>query len=218
MEEDKAGWLVPQEKYLLAGIHIGTRIKTADMKRFIYKVRQDGLNILDVKQIDERIRLAAGILGRYDPKDVLVIASRFYAANVAKKFGEVLSVPVIAGRVVPGTLTNREIKQFREPKIILLADPKAERSALYEAAKLNIPVIALCDTDNETKYVDFIIPANNKGRKSLALVFYLLARELAKKWGLIKEESEFSHTLAEFEEAASFRKVSNVVSVKPTVK
>ena len=59
--------LVAEDIYLTSGVHIGTQQKSADMKDFIYKVRQDGLYVLDVKKTDERIRAAASFLSRYDP-------------------------------------------------------------------------------------------------------------------------------------------------------
>jgi len=216
VEEKNVGLLVSQEKYLASGIHIGTRVKTSDMKEFIYKTRKDGLNILDLKKIDERLRTAANLLKRYNPEDIMIVASRFYSANAAKKFAALTGVRLKAGRVIPGTFTNVAISEYSEPKILIICDPKGERSALLEAAKMNIPVIALCDTDNETKFVDLIVPCNNKGRKSLALIFYLLTRELLVGWGKIKSYDEFQSTVQDFEEFSE-EKEKDVVSVKPTI-
>ncbi len=216
MEESKTGLLVPQEKYLASGIHIGTRVRTSDMREFIFKTRQDGLNILDLKKIDERLRMAANLLKRYKPEDIMIVASRFYSANAAKKFAAITGVRLKAGRVIPGTFTNVAIDEFTEPKILFICDPKGERSALLEAAKMNIPVIALCDTDNETKFVDLVVPCNNKGRKSLALIFYLLTRELLMGWGRIKSYDEYNYTVQDFEELVE-KGEKDVVSVKPSV-
>lgn len=192
--------LVPQEKYLEAGIHIGTKLKTSDMIQYIYKARQDKLYVLDLKKTDEKIRLAARFVSRYKPEDVMVVASRTYASNASKAFCKTTGCKQLAGRFVPGILTNPARDNFVEPKLILVSDPKGERQAVRESAKSGIPVIALCDTDNTTKFIDLIVPCNNKGKKSLALVFYLLAREVLKARGDIQTDADFKVSLQEFEE------------------
>ena len=192
--------LVQQEKYLEAGIHIGTKIKTPDMNQFIYKARQDKLFVLDLKKVDDRLRFAAKLISRYDSSTILVVASRAYAANAASKFASLVGCKVIAGRFVPGIFTNPARPNFCEPKLLFVCDPKGERQGILEASHVGVPVIALCDTDNSTKFVDWIIPCNNKGKKSLALIFYLLTREVMKVRGLIASNEEFKIPLEEFEE------------------
>lgn len=198
-EETKSSMLLPQDRYLEAGVHIGTRFKTIDMKPFIFKRRDDGLFILDLRKIDERIRLAAKILSKHKAEDVLVVASRLYSANAAGKFAALTGVDIIKGRFIPGTMTNIKLPVFKEPKIMLVCDPKGEAEAVREAAKMGIPVIALCDSDNSTAFVDWVVPTNNKGRKSLALVFYLLARELMMGQGKISSYDQFSYRMDYFE-------------------
>ncbi|MEW6329355.1 MAG: 30S ribosomal protein S2 [Candidatus Micrarchaeota archaeon] len=195
--------LVQQEKYLEAGIHIGTKIKTPDMNNFIYKARQDKLYVLDLKKVDDRLRFAAKLVSRYDPPSLLVVASRAYAANAASKFASLIGCKIIMGRFIPGVFTNPARPDFTEPKLLFVCDPKGERQAIREAAHVGVPVIALCDTDNSTKFVDWIIPCNNKGKKSLALIFYLLTRETMKARGLIASNEEFKIPLEEFEEMAA---------------
>jgi small subunit ribosomal protein S2 len=199
VEEEKSSYLIPQEKYLETGIHIGTRFKTSDMKKFVFKMRDDGLYILDLRKIDERVREAAKIIGKYKPEEVLVVASRLYSGNAAEKFSKLTGVGILRGRFVPGTMTNVNLPNFREPKLLIVCDPKGEWEAIREAAMTGVPVVALCDTDNNTAFVDWIVPANNKGRRSLAVVFYLLTRELMMSQGKIKSYSEFEPRMDYFE-------------------
>ncbi len=196
---DKTGLPVSQDMFLEAGVHIGTRIKTNDMKQFIFKKRDDGLYILDLMKTAERIMAATKLLSKYPPNDILVVASRVYSGNAAQKFSKLTGIPVLQGRFVPGTTTNLSSKKFQEPKLIFVCDPKGEREAIMESAKNGVPVIALCDTDNETKFVDLVIPINNKGRRSLALLFYIMAREILLSQGVIKSYKEFTYDVSFFE-------------------
>jgi small subunit ribosomal protein S2 len=191
--------LIAQEKYLESGIHIGTKLKTPDMKQYIYKARQDKLFVLDLKRVDERIRNAAVIISKYEPSGVFVVASRTYAALAASKFAMITGANVKQGRFIPGNMTNPARPDFFEPKLIIVCDPKNERQAIREAAGNGVPVISLCDTDNSTRFIDWVIPCNNKGKKSLALIFFLLAREVSKARGLVASDAEFGHTLEEFD-------------------
>jgi len=191
--------LIDQTEYLEAGIHIGTKVKTPGMKKFIYKVREDGLYLLNLKTTDDRIRLAAKMLAAYDPKEIVVTASRLYAIAAASKFAEIIKAKFIEGRVMPGIFTNPYREDFMEPSIIFINDTRNERQAIREAKKTNIPVVALCDTDNWVKFVDLIVPCNNKGRRSLALIYYLIAREFLKAKGIIKSNEEFNYKISDFE-------------------
>lgn len=195
------GMVVKQEAYLESGIHIGTKLRTYDMRPYIFKRRDDGLFILDLRKTDERLLKAAKMLAKYAPGDVLVVASRTYSSNPAMKFSTLTGIQVVAGRFAPGTMTNLEFTHFREPKLILVCDPKGEREAILESAKNGIPLIALCDSDNETKFIDLVIPCNNKGKRALALIFYILARELLLTQGKIDSYENFGHDVAYFEQA-----------------
>jgi small subunit ribosomal protein S2 len=198
--DEKAKLLVRQETYLEAGIHIGTKIRTHDMKRFIFKRRDDDLFVLDLRKIDERLLYAAKMLSKYNPEEILVVASRMYSSNAAAKFSQLTGIPLIKGRFVPGTMTNLSSSGFREPKIVFVCDPKGEREAIVESAKNGVPLISLCDTDNETRFIDLVVPANNKGKKSLALVFYILAREYLVSKGVIQGYSDFKYDVNYFEQ------------------
>jgi len=191
--------LIDQSTYLEAGVHIGTKVKTPGIKKFIYKIREDGLYLLDLPEIDRRIRLAAKMLAKYDEKEIVVTASRIYAIAAASKFAEITKTRVLQGRIMPGVFTNPNRDDFIEPAIVLVSDTRNEKQAVKEASKTNIPVIALCDTDNWIKFVDLIIPCNNKGRRSLAVVYYLLARELLKEKSIIKSNEEFNYKISDFE-------------------
>lgn len=195
----ETGLLVAEDIYLTSGVHIGTQQKSADMKPFIYKVRSDGLYVLDIKKTDTRIRQAAKFLSRYDPRGVLVVAARQYGQKPARIFAKAIGAHVFAGRFVPGTLTNPGLKQYIEPDVILVTDPAADQQALREAVNVGIPIVALCDANNETRNVDFVIPTNNKGRRALATVYWLLTREVQKEKGQIKSDEEFTQTIDDFE-------------------
>jgi small subunit ribosomal protein S2 len=197
--ETEPTMMVTEEVYMTSGVHIGTRQKTADIKEFIYKVRNDGLYIIDVKKTDERIKATAKFLAKYDPSKILVVSVRQYGQKPARKLGEITGIQVLDGRFQPGTLTNPNAKTFLEPEIILLTDPLADIQALHEAKNIGIPVIALCDTNNETKYIDYVIPTNNKGRRALALIYWLLARAILREQGKISSDEEFTTTVEDFE-------------------
>ena len=193
------GLLVPEDLYLTSGVHIGTQQKSADMRPFIFKVRNDGLYVLDIKSTDNRIRTAAAFLGRFEPERVLIVCQRQYGQKPARTFATTVGARSIVGRFVPGTLTNPNLPNFYEPDVIVVTDPSADQQALREAVNIGIPVIALCDANNELKFVDLAIPANNKGRRSLALVYWLLAREVLKAKNVITKDDEFKLELEEFE-------------------
>ena len=125
--------LVPEETYMTSGVHIGTRQKTSDIKEFIYKVRNDGLYIIDVKKTDERIKAAAQFLSKYDPSKVLVVSVRQYGQKPIRKMSDHTGIRILDGRFRPGTLTNPNSKDFFEPEIIILTDPLADIQALHEA-------------------------------------------------------------------------------------
>lgn len=191
--------LANQNDYLEAGIHIATKVKSPGMKKFIYRIREDGLYLLDLKTIDSRIRVAAGMIARYGPKEVVITASRIYAIVAAQKFAEIIEANFIKGRVTPGIFTNPNRQDFMEPKLIFISDSRNEKQAIKEASKVNMPIVALSDTDNSTKFIDMVIPSNNRGRRSLAFIYFLLAREVLKARGSIKADDEFKYNVSDFE-------------------
>jgi small subunit ribosomal protein S2 len=191
--------LVPEENYLTSGVHIGTQQKSADMKGFIFKVRNDGLYVLDVKKTDERIKVAAKFLAQFEPGKILVVSTRQYGQKPAKVFARAIGTKVFAGRFVPGTMTNPNLPQFVEPDVLLATDPAADEQSLREALNIGIPIAALCDANNETRNVDIVIPTNNKGRRALAMIYWLLAREILKARGTILGNEDYRLTIEDFE-------------------
>lgn len=190
--------LLSRQKYLAAGVHIGMKSKTKDMKKFIYRVREDGLAVLNLSLLDERIRVVAKFLAKANR--ILVVGRKENAWQPIKKFAEVVGCDYVIGRFMPGTLTNPNYEKFLEPDVILLTDPLSDRQALREAVKVRIPIIAICDTFNETRNIDIVIPSNNKGKKALATVYWLLAREVLKERKKIKKSEDFKYTIEDFSE------------------
>ncbi len=214
---EKAGLPLKQEVFLEAGVHIGTKIRTNDMREYIFKRRDDGLYILDLRKSAERLMDAAKLIARYKPEEVVVVASRIYSSSPASKFAEITGASIVKGRFVPGTMTNMNVAGFMEPKLIMVCDPKGEHEAVLESAKNGVPVIGLCDTDNDTTFIDLVIPINNKGKKALALIFYILSREVLMIQGKIKDYSEFQHGIEYFEQLVVEEKKSEPETVEEAV-
>lgn len=188
---------MPYEEYLSAGMHIGTKQQTKSMKKFIYKVREDGLAILDLQTIENKIKLAAKFLSRFSR--IMAVSRKSVAWKPILKFAEVVGGKAVTGRFLPGTVTNPNFPGYYEPEALIITDPAIDTQAVQEGIKMRIPIIALCDTSNETSSIDLVIPVNNKGRKSLSMVYWLLAREILKNRGVIKEDSEFKFKPEDFE-------------------
>jgi small subunit ribosomal protein S2 len=181
--------LVPLDVYEQHAVHIGTNQKSADMKQFLDTIRQDGagLHLIDVHQTDARIRTVVKFLSRYESERILVVSARQYGQRPARKFAESIGAMRIVGRFIPGTLTNPKLRTYIEPDVILVTDPAADSQALSEAVKTGLPVVGICDANNRLRNVDLALPANNKGRRSLALVYWLLAREMLKIRGAVSD-------------------------------
>jgi len=191
--------LLPRDTLLSAGIHIGTRMKTRDMEPFIYRVRPDGLFVLDVKKTDDRIRVAGKFLARYEPSKVAVAATRLYAHEPVKKFCQLTGSMPLIGRFIPGMLSNPLYPNRVDPEVIVVSDPRADAQAVKEASAVGIPIVALCSTDNEFSGVDLVIPTNNKGRRALAVIFWLLARQIQRERGELTADQAPRFTIEDFE-------------------
>jgi small subunit ribosomal protein S2 len=191
--------LLPRDALLSAGIHIGTRMKTLDMEQFIYRVRPDGLFVLDVKKTDDRIRIAAKFLARFEAAKIAATSTRMYAQDPVKKFCEITGAIPVIGRFIPGLLSNPLYPNRIEPEVLVVSDPKADAQAVKEAASVGVPVVALCSTDNEFTGVDLVIPTNNKGRRALAVIYWLLARQILRERGELDQDKDLPLTIDDFE-------------------
>lgn len=187
----KENLLISREEYLSSGCHIGLAYKTKNIKRFIYKVRPNGLAVLNLSILDERIRYAANMLAKM--KKILVVSRKEGGHKSVKAFANATGSVAMTGRFMPGSLTNPTYKSFFEPDILLAVDTASDRQAIGEASKMRISIVALADTFSSTSYVDLIIPCNNKSKQSIGLVLFLLAREINKL-----REKPFSAALEDF--------------------
>jgi small subunit ribosomal protein S2 len=188
------------EKMILStGIRVGTPIKTKFMTSFITRANPEGLYILDISKTLARIDVAAKFIGRTNIANVAVTSAREYGKTPIEKFCELTGARGIFGRFMPGTFTNPSLPKYLEPEIVIVTDPQADEQAVLEATRAGVPVIALSNSDNITAKVDLVIPSNNRGRKALATVYWLLTKEVLKKQGKIKSDSEMPLTIDDFE-------------------
>jgi len=183
--------LVPLDTYMASGIQIGTKVRTKQMMPYVYKVNLNGLCTLNLPETDRRLRLASKMLSKYSPDDIIVVCRRENGWKGAKAFGKYTGVKTFTGRYPAGIMTNPNLDKFFEPKIIVVSDPYPDKNAVHDALIAGIPVIGLCDTNNTTDSIDFLIPCNNKGSKALGLIFWILATNY------LKERNQLQQALPE---------------------
>ena len=191
--------LLPQEVLLSAGVHIGTRVKTKDMLPYIYKVRPDGLFVLDMEKMNERIIVAAKFLARMDMSKVVVASSKRYGRTPVHKFCELMGAKPMIGRFTSGTFTNPNYSDFFEPVAVVVTDALADDQIVDEASAMGLPVVAFCSTDNSLSNVDLVIPMNNKGRRSLAIAYWLMCRQVKRELNELAPDGDFSVSIDDFE-------------------
>ena len=188
-----------KKKILSTGIRVGTQVKTKFMKPFITKASPEGLYMIDLDITLEKIKTAAKFINRVGVDKVIVCSGREYANTPIEKFCETVGATEMLGRFMPGTLTNPSLPYYIEPKLLLISDPQVDEQAVTEATNAGIPVIGVANTDNITSKLDVVIPANNRGRKSLATVYWLLAREILIEKGELKETDSMKYEIDDFE-------------------
>ena len=198
---------VNQDTYLASGIYIGMSRKLKIMMPFIYKVRLDGLCIFDLKKIEQRIQMLVKWLSKYKTNEILAVSRKKNGHKAVAILEKATGIKTVYGRFMPGMLSNPAYRAYFEPKILIACDPYGDKQAIEEAYKINIPVVCLCDTYNFPRLVDFVIPLNNKGRKSIALFFYILSKELLKENKTINGDAEFNFTLDDFKMSAEDTKL-----------
>ncbi len=188
-----------KKKILSTGIRVGTAVKTKFMVPFITKASPEGLYMIDLDITIARIQTAAKFINRMNIEKVIVCSGREYANTPIDKFCEVTGATKMLGRFMPGTLTNPSLPYYIEPQLVLISDPQVDSQAITEATNAGIPVIGISNTDNMTSQIDLVIPANNRGRKSLATVYWLLAREILVEKGQLKADETLKYEIDDFE-------------------
>ncbi len=188
-----------KKKILATGIRVGTQVKTKFMRSFITKASPEGLYMLDLDITLEKIKTAAKFINRLGTDKLIVCSGRRYVETPIEKFCEMLDSKKLLGRFMPGTLTNPSLPYYIEPKLVLISDPQVDEQAVTEATNAGIPVIGIANTDNITSKLDVIIPANNRGRKALATVYWLLVRQILIERGELKEDEPMKYEIDDFE-------------------
>jgi len=220
--------LVPLTEYIASSVHLGTKVITPDMRKFVYKRRADGLAVLNTNLIDDRLREASKFFANFAPEDVLIACKREAGWPAVEKFSEVTGIKCFTKKYPSGIITNIQLDNFIEPKLVIICDPWVDKNALNDARNIMVPVISICDTNNYAPGVAQIIPSNNKSRKSIGLILYILAREYLKFRGKTDEAKalkleDFAGKLEpmvnlEGEERTPRKKKEEVVEVSETVK
>ena len=185
-ETEKSDTLVPMEDYLKASIHLGTRVITPDMRKYVYRRRADGLAVFNTALLDDKIREGAEYLTKFAPQDVIVVCKREAGWHAVKKFSEITGIRCFLKKYPAGILTNTNLDNFFETQLVFICDPWLDKNALQDANRIGIPVLSVCDTNNFTAGIGKIIPGNNKSAKSLGMFFYLLTKIYAEAHKLDK--------------------------------
>ncbi len=175
--------LVPLTDYIACGVHLGTKVITPDLRKFVYKRRADGLAVLNTNLIDDKIREAVKFFNEFAAEDIFIAGKREASWPAIEKFSEVTGIRAFMKKYPSGIITNLRLETFFEPKLALICDPWVDKNALNDSNIVGIPVLGICDTNNYGKGMNHIIVGNNKSRKSVGLILFILAREYLKANG-----------------------------------
>jgi len=196
----KKEMLIPLEEYVKAGIYLGTKVVTPNMRQFVYRRRADGLAILNTDLIDEKLREGIDYLSKFAPEDTILVCKRDAGWKAAKKFSEITGIRTFTKKYPAGILTNQALPDFFENELTIITDQWVDKNALNDTLKVHKKVLMICDTNNFSKGADQIILGNNKSQKSLGLIFYLLARGYCKARGIKAKIPDLEWWTGEIEE------------------
>jgi small subunit ribosomal protein S2 len=191
--DGKKETLIPLEDYIKCAVHLGTKVITPHMKQYVYKRRADGLAVINTALIDEKLRDAVDFLAKYEPDKIYLVCKREAGWEAVKLFSEITGIRVFTKKYPSGITTNLELEDFFEAELTVICDPWIDKNALFDTARLKKPVLSLCDTNNYTTHITKLIPCNNKSKKSIGCIIYILTREYCKKKGI-----EFNASLEDF--------------------
>lgn len=180
LEQKEGKLFVPLDNYVKVGIHLGTKVISGDMRAYVYRRRADGLAILNTNIIDKKLHEAVDFISKFERENIILVCKREAGWQAAKKFSEITGVRAFTKKYPAGIITNPSLQDFFEPSLVIISDPWLDKNALEDARNINTPVVGLCDTNNLTARIDFVIPCNNKSNKSIGLVFFVIAKEYCK--------------------------------------
>lgn len=187
-----------RKEILAAEVNKGTEVKTTFMRNFVTKSDSRGFYMMDADATMERIKTAAKMISRAGPGNLIVCSGRQNAHRPAGMMASAVGAKALLGRFMPGTLTNPSLPYYIEPKLVMISDPQIDGQAIVEATNAGIPVIGMASTDNITSNVDLVIPANNRGRKSLATVYWMLARQVLVEQEKMDEDGAMEQSVDDF--------------------
>jgi|SRR3989338_1222176 len=175
-KEEKKETLVPMEDYLKSSIHLGTRVITPDMRKYVYRRRADGLAVFNTALLDELIKEGSEYLSKFSPQDIIIVCKREAGWKAVRRFSEITGIRAFTKKYPAGILTNTQLENFIETDLVFICDPWLDKNALQDANRIKIQVLSICDTNNFTQGISKIIPGNNKSAKSLGMILYLLSK------------------------------------------